>query len=294
MNSLRTVLKVTAIWYIACHLTNTRSVHCEEIAELLRSGVQEAFLEVHQGWSAEEVIVRDPLNREFVDVCRRKPGLSEIAEATLNWELLTLRKAGKLSGEVTRRSVQHHAAYQHAAEIGARWVEDRCHVNIDRVLCDPKLRAEFDRVASQAAPGIENYALRKSALGLRKRRLLRPELIGRVTEWDKEVSAFSLTSLQEKPSAISERPGIYLFRDESGYLYIGEASNLRSRLAEHLRSSDSASLAAYLAREDIKLPNVTIEIHAFGEMSPGREVRYRRAYESELIASRKPRFNIRP
>jgi GIY-YIG catalytic domain len=293
MSELKLLAYMTFVWHLAGLLFLGGLIHASEPAEL-RAGVQQAFLEVHQGWSAEEVILRDALNVAFLDACRRHSGLSESTDATLNWELLTIRKAGALGGKVTRRNTQSHTAYQHAAEIGARWVEDRYRMNIDRALCDPILRAEFDRVASEVAPGVEPYALRKSALGLRKRRLLRPELVGRVAEWEKEVSSFPLPKLQDQLSAIPEQPGIYLFRDESGYLYVGEASNLRLRIEEHLRSSDRASLAAYLARADIELKSITVEIHVFGKTSPGSKARYRRAYESELIASRKPRFNLRP
>ena len=88
-------------------------------------------------------------------------------------------------------------------------------------------------------------------------------------------------------------PGVYIFRDATGYLYIGEAKNLRTRLKQHLNDSNRTLLADYLSQHaDTK--TVQLEIHAFDPKSNARLVAYRRAYESDLIAIRQPRFNIRP
>jgi hypothetical protein len=73
---------------------------------------------------------------------------------------------------------------------------------------------------------------------------------------------------------------------------VGESDNLRRRLIEHLDDSDRRSLAAYLASKGCE--NVMLEIHTFTEGSRIKELAVRRAYESELIRSRNPRFNIRP
>ena len=87
-------------------------------------------------------------------------------------------------------------------------------------------------------------------------------------------------------------PGIYIFLDSSGYLYIGEAGNLKLRIRKHLDHSDSKSLARYLWDNGYK--DMQVEIHAFDAESDARFVKHRRAYESDLIASRNPRFNVRP
>ena len=106
--------------------------------------------------------------------------------------------------------------------------------------------------------------------------MLKPELVLRIAE----------------PTKIPKGPGIYIFRDKTGYLYVGESLNLRSRLEKHLDESDRQSLAMYLRMHGVQ--DTTIEIHAFPKDSRARKVTVRRAYESELIASRKPRFNLRP
>lgn len=269
-------------------------LQAEPPEQQIRNGIQAAFLAAHQGWSADEVILRDDLNQEFLAACRQQPGLADCTAATLNWGLLTLRKSGTLEGRVTNREAVDHQKYQHAAEIAARWIEDRYGLNIDRALCNPDTRAEFDKTARDAAPGVDVYFLRKGALALRKKRQLQPELLGRVAEWDKTVLAYPLSKLKDDISLLPRQAGIYIFRDPSGYLYVGEAKSLRERIHEHLESSDRASLAEYLNRSDCDLEAVTIEVHVFGNHSPGREVRYRRAYESELIRSRQPRYNLRP
>ena len=61
-------------------------------------------------------------------------------------------------------------------------------------------------------------------------------------------------------------------------------------MAEHLEESHNPSLASYLKSET----GATVELHSFDPKSRAKEVRVRRAYESELIRSRKPRFNVLP
>jgi predicted GIY-YIG superfamily endonuclease len=162
----------------------------------------------------------------------------------------------------------------------------------DRVMCDPKRRKEFDAVAQSAAPGVAAYRLRKAAFSLRKARKLRPELVARVAEWDRQILSLSVKEIIRAPEIVPTNPGVYIFRDATGYLYIGESANLRTRVAKHVDHSDRKSVAHYLWKNGAK--NVTVELHAFDPDSSARRKEMRRAYESELIRSRKPRFNIAP
>jgi hypothetical protein len=238
----------------------------------------------------DEVLVDDELNRAFVEQCRKV--LPDAEETLLNWTLLTLRKAGKLETEATRRRVLRHETYFHAAEIAARWMYDKCQLSTDRVMCDPGRRREFDQVAQAAAPGVSTYRLRKAALSLRKARKLRPELVARVVDWDKAVITLEAEKIVEDAGLVPEKPGIYIFRDTTGYLYIGQSSNLHERVAKHLDASDRTSLANYFQAHGIT--NVTVELHAFDPASNARLLTMRRAYESELIGSRRPRLNVAP
>lgn len=262
----------------------------------LKTVVQRAFETVHDGWSTDEVLLQDELNRQFIAACQQE--LPHERPFKLNWTLLNLRKAGQLAqaGQlkvaITKRRNDRHHAYRHLAEIAARTVQDQYRVNTDRMMCDEELRRAFDAQARLLAKDLDPYLLRKAAFGLRKSRRLKPELLLRIADWNREVTVHRAGELIEKPSLVPALPGIYIFRDATGYLYVGESSNLRERLSKHLDHSDRESLASYLASHGSQA--TTIEIHAFPKESRARQLSIRRAYESALIASRKPRFNLRP
>lgn len=250
-----------------------------------------AYLKVYDGWSTDEVLLQTKLNDQFLAECRRR--MPDIPSFDFNWTLLNLRKAGGLRDiSASKRRRDNSDAYLHAAEIAARFLEDRYSVNTDRVLCDPKLRAEYDKEASKVAPKVDPYLLRKASLTLRKSRRLQPELVLRVADWKKDIIAMSAADAEKDAGKVPEQPGVYIFRDATGYLYIGESSNLHDRIKKHLDRSDRQSLANYLATNGVK--GVTLELHAFEKDSPARLKPMRRAYESELIRSRKPRFNLAP
>jgi predicted GIY-YIG superfamily endonuclease len=252
--------------------------------------VTAAFREVHDGWSTDDVVLKDDLNQDFLAKCKEK--LPDATAADCNWTLLNLRKAGRLGVVARKRERTDHDDYQHAAEIAARHVMDKYEQSIDRLLCDPERRAEFDKVAVAVAPDVEPYQLRKAAFGLRKARRLQPELVVRVADWDKEVLQLSAADIVSNGELVSDAPGIYIFRDSTGYLYIGESSSLKHRVNQHLDHSDRKSLAHYLWEKGNR--EITVELHVFSKDSPARNTTRRRAYESELIKSRKPRFNIAP
>lgn len=254
-----------------------------------RSLVREAFLSIHAGRSTDDVVIDPELNGHFLNYCLERDPTIECRKA--NWLLLNLRKSsslGKVTSTTTRLS---HESYAHAAQIAARLMEDLHHTTIDRVLCDPDLRAQFDSIAQKIAPTVSGFNIRKAALGLRKAKRLSPELIKRIADWGREVCEFTAEELAENPQIIPRNPGIYIFRDSTGYLYIGEAGDLRSRISKHLDHSDRRNLAQYFWSEG--LSSVSVEIHSFDVTSDARKTSARRAYESDLIAKRSPRFNIR-
>jgi predicted GIY-YIG superfamily endonuclease len=269
------------------HPANLDAETRREVKDVVRL----AYLKVYDGWSTDEVLLQTKLNDQFLAECRRR--MPDIPSFDFNWTLLNLRKAGGLRDiSATKRRRDNSDAYLHAAEIAARFLEDRYSVNTDRVLCDPKLRAEYDKEAKKVAPKIDPYLLRKASLTLRKSRRLQPELVLRVADWKKDIIALPAEKAEQEPDEVPKQPGVYIFRDETGYLYIGESSNLYDRVKKHLDRSDRQSLANYLATNGVK--GVTLELHAFAADSPARLKPMRRAYESELIRSRKPRFNLAP
>ena len=256
----------------------------------LRSTIRTAFAETHDGWSADEVVLRDELNKAFIDQCLQQ--LPEADPALLNWRLLNMRKAGHLDVPTTRSDRKSVTKWMPIAEITARMMIDQHKISIDRVMTSPKLRQEFDDAALAIDPDADLYSVRKAAFGLRKQRRLKPELIARIADWGRVITTHSVQEIRDDSSIPPALPGIYIFRDATGYLYIGQSEDLRSRLKEHLDASSNFSLAKHLADEQHN--DVTLELHAFPADSRAKETMIRRAYESELIASRKPIFNIQP
>ena len=278
--------------------------------------VRQAFVEIHAGFSADEVVVQDGLNAAFLNACARLHRRSadrlgdakEVAfVAESNRALLNLRKAGGLAGDdarTTRRHVDRDDAppldlYRHAAEIAARRVTDAHAATLDDVLCDPVLRAAFAAEARKLAgpvPDLWDDDLRRAALSLRKQRRLRPELVVRVADWGRTLGDAPAEALAAAFAAgeapVPAVPGVYLLADAGGYLYIGEAKDLATRLRQHLDESDRTALRHHLLESG--LAGVTVEWHAFDPASDARLARFRRAYESDLIASREPRYNVRP
>ncbi|MEM6688126.1 MAG: GIY-YIG nuclease family protein [Planctomycetota bacterium] len=252
------------------------------------------------GWSTDELLVRPDLRKKFLAEFSQTVE-SPVDERGVLLSLLRHRKAGRLTYRSERRyrdqrNLDQADSTRMAIEIAGRTVMDRHRITSDTLVCDPKLRAEFlEELVKVDAKGFigEADALR-SLMRLRKQRQLKPELVLQIADWDREVTTWSLDGLAEKLEAdgFSKLPGIYLFRDASGYLYVGEAKNLATRLKTHLDSSDRLALLGHL--ENAEPGSISVEIHAFGDDSPASKVSVRRAYESELIRSRKPRLNIRP
>ena len=263
---------------------------------------ERAMVESAQGFSTDEVILRDDLRDAFLASVTKHTDavVSESDHADLLLRLLKIRKAGKLNYRTLRRhspktgdvSVPDVSV---VAEIAAHAVCDRHRITTDTILVHAKYRDELQREANLITPGTNAYALRKSVLNLRKRRAFRPELVLQVADWDRQVTTSSLKELirQLDNDGVPHQPGVYLFRTKDGYLYIGEAADLSNRLTQHTTASDRKTLAAYLAAA-ANDDEVSVELHVFPRESPAAKVKVRRAYESELIRSRHPKLNVRP
>lgn len=262
--------------------------------------VTEAFQAVSDGWSSDEVILQEELNASFVAHCvaalkKVKTDSSDqpdVKESDLNRTLMNLRKAGKLKSKTTKRKTTDLSSVRHVSEIATRSMLDKHQCSIDRMMCDPELRSEFDEAAKAIDESIDCYAVRKAAFQLRKARRLKPELITRIADWGRTVKTLSVKEIVADETVLNEHPGVYIFRDSTGYLYIGQTENLRTRLLKHLDESHNLSLAKYLNTES--KDSISIEVHDFDPKSDASKTMVRRAYESELIASRKPRFNVQP
>ena len=255
-----------------------------------------AFEEAAGGYSVDEIVIDDSLRTNWLTAVN--PAWQSLGD---DWQtetllrLVSLRKAGKLAAKSDKRGPAIDDEIVPIAEIAARSVLDAHKVSSDELLCDPRLRAQLQTSADGIAKGLDPYSLRKAILRLRKTRQLRPELVLRIVDWDRSIEVFTHQELEEalkSSDRVSHRAGVYLFRDATGYLYIGEALDLHARLSQHLHSSDRLSLRKYL--DTVADGSVTIELHTFGPKSPANELAIRRAYESEMIRSREPRLNVRP
>jgi hypothetical protein len=272
------------------------------------------------GYSVDEIVIDDDRRERLLDAIN--PDWHSLGDA---WQrdtllrLMSLRKAGKIDLRTTSRGRNADHQLAQIAEIAARSVLDRNPVSTDALLCDPRLRNQLqvaaiaiagpshvgvvdagsvpgDSSTSEAvqADAIDAYSIRKHLLQLRKKRQLRPELVQRVADWDRKLETFSLEQLKAEliSGNISTGAGVYLFYDPTGYLYIGETANLKTRLTQHTNHSDRLALDQYL--QSSANGSVTVELHTFGKRSPANELAVRRAYESELIRTRQPRLNVRP
>lgn len=243
-----------------------------------------AFDEVSEGYSPDRVIADPHLNASFVEACRRN-GLEEPV-ATLNRRLMNLRKQGLLRGPRRKRSiVEGSEECSFAAEVAIRHLERREKLTLDTIICDPQLAAEFDSIAAEILPGFSPLAYRWAALALRKIRKLRPEIAARIAPAVR-VERFVVTTMDSE--ALPDEQGLYIFTSGSEVLYVGEAINLRKRLRKHLDHSDNKGLARWLWEHG--MTDLHLEVHV---LEPVTQTLARKALEAELIASRKPIFNVK-
>lgn len=276
--------------------------------------IVQAYVDSVAYGSSDRVLIEEELRQQFLETVKSRlravdQTIRPPNDAVLVWRLLSLRKRGglpKQTGQAKRpEQVKSTLGEKIQAEIASRRSEEWFDATLDRVLVDAKGRRFFDEVVQQLQSHDEENAdeseadavlrqdrIRRNALALRKARRLRPELSARLVDWEIQQLSFPASQLVNDISQVPQQPGIYLFRDSSGYLYIGEAIDLRERMQQHLSESDRKQLAAYLEQQNLE--QIQIDFHVFPNDSPGKKLNVRRAYESELIRSRKPRFNIRP
>jgi len=251
----------------------------------MKSQLLAAFRATCNLYSADRVVADPELNLRFIEACRRA-GLTESVR-DLNIALLNLRKSGDLGRQkgVRPTRFRDRDEYRHASELAARHLEIKHSLSWDEIVSTPELREEFDREAAAIAPGFDSLRYRWAVFSLRKTRKLAPELMARVVAPD----AVTLGRLEEiEVESLPMAQGVYLFYCATGTLYVGEAANLRKRVAKHLDHSDNKGLAHWLWEHGVT--GAHLEIRA---LPPKTETRVRRALEVELIRSRQPLFNIK-
>lgn len=246
--------------------------------------IVQAFERASQGFSPDRVVADPDLNRAYLYECNRL-GLNQ-DPPTLNRTLLNLRKRGGLRGLGSRRTVvKYRPDYHFAAEIAARYLERQKEITLDQIICDPALADEFDEIAKSIAPGGASLEYRWAALSLRKRQMLQPELLSRISP-PLDVLRFKVLGLSLE--MVPRSPGLYLFHSDHATLYIGECDNLQNRIRKHLDHSDNKKLAHWMWEFGEDSLHVELQI-----LDRSITQRVRRALELELIRSRVPIFNIK-
>ena len=201
---------------------------------LTHETVVDAFNATHEGYATDWVIVETQLNGRFLDKCKSL-GLRHAAWV-LNHTLMNIRKTTKYSARLNRATKRSgfsdYDDYAFASEIAVRTLQRTEGVTLDRILCDPALRARFDELARQLAPNQPEIKLRCAALNLRKTHRLKP-LPQNATEYDL-VAAGPVRKVDL--SMIAPLPGTYVFYDINRPIFAGETENLHKRISMHLKS----------------------------------------------------------
>jgi hypothetical protein len=260
--------------------------------EKLLDIVKEAFFTSHDGVSTDELLCDDGKLAMF-DTFVQQRARSESILVTVTESrhlLLNIRKSGKLGPVVDKRYRGNHEPYKHVAETAARICEDRHRTTVDRILCDPAMRADFDEAAGRFRTVASAKDLRLAAMSLRKAKHLQP-LVAQKLLPPTRVIQLSVTAIQQNGSQVPRVPGTYVFSTSSQCLYVGEADDLHRRVVkEHCVHSDRQQLAHHLWQHGPD--DVFVEIRSYEGVPDAKKKPVRRALEAELIESRRPAFNI--
>lgn len=256
--------------------------------------IAQAYLEVRQGYSTDRVVADPELDRRFLRRCRELSLGGTDFE--LNWRLFNGRKNKWLTDlpKTKNYTPSRKDEFEFSSEIATCYVQEqveareRRQVSLDKIICDPDLAAEFDKIAARLAPGFSPLDYRWVALGVRK-------AAGRYANKAKEASVLSFTdfvsTLSVKASSIPTDQGVYLFRCEDESLFVGETDNLRHRIERHFDTSDKQGLPDWLYERGSRVINLSfvptpeispterkiIELGAVNRLTPcfnylGREV----------------------
>jgi site-specific DNA-methyltransferase (adenine-specific) len=218
------------------------SVRMDDAMDLTRSLIAEAYRHVYDGYSSDRVIVHPKLNEAFLQECRRL-GLT-CSDYDLNHLLQDIRKSqpALLPPATKKPLITDYDEFLFASEIAFRHLQRKEGVTLDRVLCDPILRARFDDTAMRLSKITDVFKLRMGALYLRKTHRLTRETV--------TAPKYSLrragTIKQLKLRDIPESPGMYVFYEDARPIYAGETAKLRHRIQLHVETSESLFLPRWL------------------------------------------------
>lgn len=209
----------------------SEAVLTDRQAQLVQSGLMEAFRATYDGFSIDRVVADPDKNIQFVDACS-KLGLPGEAR-TWNRMLFGMRKAGAFvnfpTTQRTELSWEDCDPYLFASEIAWGQMIDQGCDSLDTILCDPALASDFDQIACRWAPGFSPLQYRWAALKLRKcsKAVRSREKMLEV----KKVHLRRIESLDRSgKKLLPKTSGVYIVFGGRKAIYAGEANNLRDRL----------------------------------------------------------------
>jgi hypothetical protein len=267
---------------LAVQLSNLAAGPQAQMATIIQ-----AFLEIRENCSTDHVVADPRLNRRFLRRCRELGAIG--TDFDLNWALFNARKNRLLTDlpKPKRFTVNRTDEFEYASEMAIRFVQrdvqrkEGREVSLDRIICDPDLASEFDRIASQLAFGFTPLEYRWLALGLRKAHRLKP------TSETVDLPRLELLGNTKtvRASRLPAEEGLYLFRCEDEAVFLGETANLRHRIERHFETAGTKGLPEWLY--DPGRRALQLQIAAL----PGVRSATRKAMELRTIGELHPIFN---
>lgn len=221
-----------------------------------------AFCEVRDDWSSEYIVCNPEYERRFHD--RVEALAPRLDPANANMMLWNARRSGKLSHLPKSKFYSppaELAAYEFVCEWAYRFLIaglvnegwDRRKTTLERILCNPPWRAEFDRLVTRIKPGFSPLDYRWVAMRVRKRsgdqRVATPSLFD------------AIVPAKEAARKLPDSPGVYLIcstADEQ--LYTGWAPNLREQATRLVATGNGEIIPDWLL--DGKPPAETVAFQA--------------------------------
>jgi len=209
----------------------------------------QAYLEVRDGYSIDRVVADPDLDRRFLRRCREL-GITG-TDFDLNWKLFNGRKNKYFSDlpKTKNYTPSRKDEFEFSSEIAIRYVQEQVRsredrdVSLDKIICDPDLAVEFDKIAARLAPGFSPLDYRWVALGVRK-------AAGRYSSKAQSVKLPDFNILgpttSVRASTIPVDQGMYWFRCEDDSIFIGETDNLRHRIERHFDSGGKTGIPDWL------------------------------------------------
>jgi len=241
--------------------------------------VIQAFHDARDDRKSPDFYLAEPdRNSRFIQRCREL-GI-EASEYAINKTLLNARKANRLKGLDSERTMLNHDDYAFASEFAATEIRYRTGASVDDIICDPDLRTEFDHLASSMAPGHSPLEYRWALLSIRK--------AGKQTKWDAEfempVLSIPTPLFSDAVEDVPPDLGVYLLLEKQRPLYARGVRDVHHGVELHRCEGFLTPLLKRLWR-----PSPDDLLFSYATLPKRNLVR---PAEQKLIREKRPLFNI--